>query len=194
MKSQTALAIIAVCVTLGVGFLLLTRNVSFRPEKIPSPVTPSPTPLETVQTRLTLSPQQDSVAVGETLVYNVSINTLGKGVLGVETYFNYDPKMLTIISLKPENFLKNPIPLIETIDKKQGKIGYALGGLEAVQGTGILFKIQTKVIAQPTGVINPLMFDQTNTKVALESVSSDKRYLEEQTVVVFEEKPLSILL
>jgi len=80
---------------------------------------------------------------------NVEIDSKNK-VSAVQLEISYDPNILTVndISTPKGSFLENSIQLFKAIDKKNGRISYALGlpgAVEAKEGTGIVATVRFTV-------------------------------------------------
>ena len=81
----------------------------------------------------------------------IEISTGENKVTAVQLELQYDPQVLTDVTVVPNQFFSNPDILLNQIDTKTGRISYALGvGLTAqgVSGKGIvaniLFSAKTK--------------------------------------------------
>jgi len=70
--------------------------------------------------------------------YSLPINIItGKNkATAVQLELQYDPKVLTSVSVTPGVFFKNPIVLLNQIDAKTGRISYAFGISPTQQGIG----------------------------------------------------------
>ncbi len=64
----------------------------------------------------------------------ISITTGSNKVTAVQLELQYDPKILTDVSVAPGAFFKNPVILLNQIDSKTGRISYAFGISPAEQG------------------------------------------------------------
>lgn len=112
-----------------------------------------------------LSYGQPSIATSSsitTLNYSLPINiTTGNNkVTAVQLEMQYDPKLLTNVSVNPGVFFKNPEILLNQIDAKTGRITYAFGvGLtgQGVVGTGTVATLNFSAIA-PTAEKTVILF------------------------------------
>lgn len=64
----------------------------------------------------------------------INITTGNNKVTAVQLEMQYDPKILTNVSVTPGSFFKNPVVLLNQIDAKTGRISYAFGISPAEQG------------------------------------------------------------
>lgn len=101
-------------------------------------------PSENKKTTLFISPNP-LVLSSTSGSLNVEIDSKNK-VSAVQLEISYDPNVLTVndISTPKGSFLENSIQLFKSIDKKNGRISYALGlpgAVAAKEGTGIVATI-----------------------------------------------------
>lgn len=103
----------------------------------------------------------------------ITINTNGDKISGVQIELSFDPKILTNVDIAPGNFLNNPTVLEKTIDTKNGVIKYTVAikpGEKTVEGTGTLTVLSfTKIGSEPTN-INFLPTSQVSTTGLNQSV------------------------
>lgn len=191
MKIWLPITLLIVALIIAGGVALIGQKTSITIPKLPlsSPVVP-----ETVQAKLSLVPATAQIRPGDKTMLSVNVSSTNSNVIGIETYFQYDPQVLTILSLKPGPVLPNPEILLNSIDETTGTITYALGTRQPSSGNGVLFTIEVQAKKATPGTKFPLSLNQQKTKLALETANHSKRFSQEQTVVIFEEKPLSVLL
>lgn len=89
----------------------------------------------------------------------INIETGKNKVTAVQLELQYDPKVLTNVSVDPSLFFKNPDVLLNQIDAKTGRISYAFGiGLtnQGVVGQGVVANITFEAkagIPQETAIL-----------------------------------------
>ena len=149
--------------------------------------------LETVQVKLSLQPEMTPAYAGEEASYVVAVKTDNLNVIGVQAYLQYDPQIISVLSVDPATLLPNPDLLLDNIDASTGTIAYALGTKQPSSGNGIAFKIRVKINSVPDKTQTPISFDKQKTKVAVETSDHSKRFSQEETAFVFNEEPLTIL-
>ena len=194
MKLMAPITLLIVATVLALGAVLVTQNaVKNKVTPLPTASTPASSTLEKVQADLNLKPEFSSVKVGDEISFTVTIDSHYLGVSGIQSEFNYDPKVLSIEAIEPGPFLNQPVVITKTIDPAQGKISYALISLKYSTGVGPLFTIKARATAKNTGLNNPLFFSKNETKVGLASITKDKRYSETETVIIFAENTVNIL-
>ena len=194
MKLMAPITLLIVATVLALGAVLVTQNtVKNKVAPLPTASTPVSSTLEKVQADLNLKPEFSSVKVGDEISFTVTIDSHNLGVSGIQSEFNYDPKVLSIEAIEPGPFLNQPVVITKTIDPAQGKISYALISLKYSTGVGPLFTIKARATAKNTGLNNPLFFSKNETKVGLASTTKDKRYSEAETVIIFAENTVNIL-
>ncbi len=145
------------------------------------------------QANLLLQPEVSAVPVGSEASFSVTVDTGSFRTFGVEGYFDYDPAVLTILSIEPGNLFDRPEVLLTSIDPTIGRISYAVGSRTSAQGKGIAFTIRSKIKSLPQNGELVLSFNQQKSHVSLEASDQSKRFSQEETLVVFEEKPITIL-
>lgn len=87
---------------------------------------PTPTTAPEAKTSLHLSPNPVKLA-GTTATMTAVIDSADNEITAVQMEISYDPKMLSFVSIKPSEELANAIPLLNSVDKKNGRITYAIG-------------------------------------------------------------------
>lgn len=126
--SKRTLALIAFLTVLTAFFVYLAVSQTKPVVTTPKVMTPTTKPVP-AYTTLSLTPENLSLSSNSGSL-NVMINT-GKGtktnaVTAVQLEMQYDPKMLTNVTVVPGTFIPNGVPLVNSIDKTTGKITYAL--------------------------------------------------------------------
>lgn len=148
MSKRTLILIVFLLIITGVFVYIAVSQKSMMPSKRTNmAVTPSPSPVP-AYTTLMLSPQTLSLSSKSGSIA-VEINTKSGGknntVTAVQLELQYDPKMLTNVTVTPGTFIPSAAPLINTIDKITGRITYALAispSAEGVSGSGTVATIQ----------------------------------------------------
>jgi hypothetical protein len=200
MKIWAPLTILITIAALAVGSVWL---IKYSPNKFPVASTlpsqqntnPPTQNLETVQVNLSLKPEFTQVTVGQEFIVAINVSSGNLGVTGVEANFNYDPKSIDIISVEPGTYIQQPVILDKSINPNIGKITYAIAKQPTTayaKGAGNVFNIKVKALKATQLNNNILVFDRTNTKIALASLEKDYRYSPEETVVIYSEEPLVI--
>lgn len=150
MSKRTLFLIFALFV---ITFVLLMIAL-YNPSAIPNlPVQLPTAPKQAVeQSTLTLgNPTVDASSSPSNFTYSVPINiSTGKNkVTAVQLELQYDPEVLTSVSVTPGAFFKDPVVLLNQIDAKTGRISYAFGinlspTEEGVMGENIVANITFK--------------------------------------------------
>ncbi|MBI4089440.1 MAG: hypothetical protein HY424_01875 [Candidatus Levybacteria bacterium] len=154
-------------------------------------ILPTPTPKELVgQTSLIFgSPLLSSSAASLSYSLPINIATGTNKVTAVQLELQYDPLILTNISVSPGSFFQNPVVLLNQIDTKTGRISYAFGINPTDQGvagqgtvailnfkaltsekTAIIFLPKTLVAAE--GTTQSVLKTTINATFTLEKLSS----------------------
>ncbi|MDP2672081.1 MAG: cohesin domain-containing protein [Candidatus Daviesbacteria bacterium] len=159
MSKRTLFLIFALLIITSVLVMITLYN--------PSPKTDSPVPAENVvkepieQTVLSFGNPLIATSSSTSVSYSLpaNIETGANKVTAVQIELQYDPRVLTNVSIVPGSFFKNPEVLLSQIDAKTGRISYALGASlkdPGVSGKGTVTTIQfqTKAgIPQETSII-----------------------------------------
>lgn len=145
-KRTLVLIVFLTALTAFFVYLALSQN---RPQQTTPAVSVAPTkkPIP-AYTTLTLSPENLSLSSNSGSL-DIRIDT-GKGtktnsVTAVQLEVQYDPKMLTAVSITPGAFIPNATALVNNVDKTTGSITYALAIPPAgngATGSGILATIR----------------------------------------------------
>jgi hypothetical protein len=64
---------------------------------------------------------------GNTASVNVGLDSQDNEITAVQMEISYDPKVLSFVSVTPSSLFAQGVPLINTVDKKNGRISYAVG-------------------------------------------------------------------
>lgn len=128
-----------------ITFVLLMMAL-YQPQPKPAPTASAPKE-SVVQTILSFgNPSIATSSSVTTLNYSIPVNidASKNKVTAVQLELQYDPKMLTNVTVKPGSFFANPDILLNQIDTKTGRISYAFGaGLkdQGVIGKGTVANI-----------------------------------------------------
>ena len=180
-------------VTVGTVYLSnnYLKNVSSPPTKVNLPQT---TTIPSVQATLTLEPATTTINKGDKSTYTVKLVSENTKAVAVETHFTFDPQVIKILSLEPGTLLPEPQELLRVIDTNKGTLAYALGTLKpTLATTDIVFTIHFEALTSSSNLKPPLVFDQTQTTVALTPASTNTPYTADQITLLFKEQPLTIL-
>lgn len=159
MSKRTLFLIFALFI---IAFVLLMIAL-YTPSPKPSLPTPTASPIQEPFAQTTLSFGNSSVAASSvsSLSYSIPIDiTTGKNkVTAIQLELQYDPEVLTNVAVSPGWFFKNPIILLNQIDKETGRISYAFGispveqGV-AGQGTSAILTFDVKAgVPQQTNIL-----------------------------------------
>lgn len=141
MSKRTLFLIFALFIITSVLLIITLYN----PSSSPKPTAPTiMAPKEAIeQTVLSFGLPVATSSSTQTLNYSVPINiTTGSNkVTAVQLEMQYDPQVLTNVSITPGAFFKNQEILLNQTDAKTGRITYAFGvGLqdEGIMGQGVV--------------------------------------------------------
>lgn len=155
MSNRTIILIILLSVVTGV---LVYLAVTPKQPTTEEPITvAAPTPTPVAQTMLAFMPNPLTIASPSGSV-DVQIDTGTNNVTAVQLEVEYDPKVVTNVTLKPGSFFQNPVELLSNIDTKNGKISYAIGILpsdnpQKGQGTVATLSFRTNLgVGQATQI------------------------------------------
>src|SRR5579864_178263 len=125
--SQRTLILILALAGITLFFLFLAIRPQFKNQNQVA-LSPSPTPTPYAQSVLSLepAPAQSGQTAG-TLSYNVTINSNSNIVNAVQLELQFDPKVISNITIAQGPFFPKPVQLFKNIDYKLGRISYALG-------------------------------------------------------------------
>ena len=179
MSKRTLFLIFALFIIVSVLLVIALYKPS-NPKPVQTVIIPKE-PIE--QTVLSFGEPVATSSSISNLTYTLAINieTGNNKAAAVQLELQFDPKVLTNVSIAPGVFFKNPIVLLNQIDAKTGRISYAFGISPAEQGvngkgiaatltfeaksgtpqqTSILFLPKTLVTAQ--GVAQTVLKTTTN--------------------------------
>ncbi|SRR5258706_9211524 len=123
--SKRTLALIVVLVIIT-GALLVVALSSSQHTQSPTPVASAPTPTSSpAHTTLAIS-QSAAVTGTKNQSLDVLVDTNGDRSTGVQLELQYDPNVVTNVSVTPGAFYADPFELLKNIDKKNGRITYAI--------------------------------------------------------------------
>lgn len=154
-KRTLALIIVLIIIT---GALLMVALSSQRTQPS-APVATAPTP--------TTSPAHTTLAIVESATttgalhksLDVLVDTNGDKSTGVQLELQYDPAVVTNISITPGTFYADPFELLKNIDRKNGRITYAIAikpNGTAHSGKGVVAVLHYDVV--PGAVANQVAF------------------------------------
>jgi hypothetical protein len=152
MSKRTLFLIFALFIITGVLLMVALYNPNAKPAAIP--ITPTPKE-EIAQTVLSFGSTNIATSSSvASLKYSVPINiSTGKNkVTAVQLEMQYDPQVITKVTVVPGPFFTKPEVLLEQIDEKTGRITYAFGsGLTepSVVGQGIVANLTFEAKATP---------------------------------------------
>ncbi len=140
--SKRTLILIAFLTVLTAFFLYLalTQNQQKQPpaQQTTSAPTKKPIPayttLQVTPEKLSLSSNSGSLDI----MINTGTGNKTNAVTAVQLELQYDPKMITGVTIVPGTFISNATPLVNTIDQTTGRITYALA--ISPSGTGVTGK------------------------------------------------------
>lgn len=146
--SKRTLALI-IFLTVLTGFFIYLAVSQNRPQPTPSPtvLTPTKKPVP-AYTTLTLSPQTLTLSSNSgslAVMIDTGSGEKTNAVTAVQLEMEYDPKVLTAVTLTSGSFIPNATPLVNNIDQTNGKITYALAippSGSGVSGKGSVATIQ----------------------------------------------------
>jgi hypothetical protein len=122
-KTTTTLFVILI---LFVGLLLFVLFGMKQNSIIKSFMQPSDTPIPYQDTTLTLSTNATSFSPGQTVTAAVLIHNTNPEPSLAQLEIAYDPLTITVESVSPGNFFRNPTIALQNIDPVAGRISYAL--------------------------------------------------------------------
>lgn len=147
MSKRTLFLIFALFIITFVLFVLAL----YKPSPINPPITtPTITPQPVAQTILLFGQPVATSSSIAGLNYSVPINIItgSNSVTAVQLEMQYDPEVLTNVSVTPGVFFKNQEILLNQIDVKTGRITYAFGvGLkdQGVVGNAVIATLSFEV-------------------------------------------------
>jgi hypothetical protein len=133
MPKKTTILIVILAIITGVLIYLAVRadRIQLPDENREAQTPPSPVQVTPFATLSFPTLILDASKSQTTQKVDILIDTKGKPVSGTQIELSYDPKVLTNVSLTPpaQNpfFGTNPVLLINSVDKTQGRISYAIG-------------------------------------------------------------------
>lgn len=156
MSKRTLFLIFALFI-ITIALLLIALYQPQAPKTAPTAAVPKEPVAQTILSfgnpliATSLSPLRQSADLNYSLPIN--INTFKNKVTAVQLEMQYDPEILTNVTIVPGSFFANPDVLLNQIDVKTGRISYALGtGLtgQAVAGKGIAANLTFSVKSRNT--------------------------------------------
>ena len=122
-------------IALITGLILLTVLLVGLAVKTSQPSKTTPTPSEDqtaptvaveAKTKLFMSPNPVTLT-GNTATIAVKMDSQDNDITAVQMELSYDPKALSFVSITPSDIFSQGVPLLNTVDKKNGRISYAIG-------------------------------------------------------------------
>lgn len=142
MFSRKTLALVSSLVIVLVALFILSFSAP-KSQNQPSTNQSQSTPV--AQTVITMSPNPVTFDRTSTGSAQVMMNTSDNEVTAVQLEISYDPDAISNVVIKPGDFFTSPVPLLNTIDKKEGRISYALAIAPAqapLKGAGTVATIE----------------------------------------------------
>jgi hypothetical protein len=126
--SKRTLALIAFLTALTAFFVYLAVSQNQPQKTVVTKVAPTKTPIP-AYTTLQLSPESlvlSSNSGSLQVLINTGTGTKTNAVTAVQLELQYDPKMLSTVSITPGTFIPSATALVNSIDQQTGRITYAL--------------------------------------------------------------------
>lgn len=143
MFSRKTLALISSLVIVLVALFVLSFSTTPKAtDKQNTSMQPEPTPI--AKTVIKLSPNPVILTATSAGSVDVSMDTSDNEVTAVQLEILFDPDVLTDVSIRPGTFFTSPVPLLNTVDKQEGRISYALAITPAqapLKGSGTIATI-----------------------------------------------------
>ena len=127
MSKRTLFLIFALFIITSVLLVVAVYNPNSKPTTVQITPTPEKQVAQTVLLFGELSVATSSSVSNLSYSFPINISTGKNKVTAVQLEMQYDPKVLTNVSVAPGLFFKNPVVLLNQIDVKTGRISYALG-------------------------------------------------------------------
>ena len=140
MSKRTLFLIFALFIITSV-LLALALYAPSSPKPTQTVIAPEEPAAQTILSFGELSIATSSSTANLSYSLPIRIATGTNKVTAIQLELQYDPKVLTNVSVTPGVFFKNPVVLLNQIDVKKGRISYAFGsGLTdpAVMGQGVI--------------------------------------------------------
>lgn len=154
-------------ITLLVLITIALVSAAVSPQQTQSPTTggttvTKPSPVSPAQTTLALSPSPVVVDKGaSSSAVNVVMDTKENKATAVQLELSYNPKAVDVVDVTPGTFFSNPVVLLKTIDRTEGRVSYALGiaptGV-AQQGEGVVVTLMVRPVQGATITQTQLSF------------------------------------
>ena len=160
MLSRKTLALISSLIIVLIALFVLSFSATNQVNR-PSQTNQQPTPTPVAQTIIKLSPNPVTLSEENNGVVEVLMDTSENEVTAVQLEILYDPDVISSVTIKPGTFFTSPVPLLNTIDREEGRISYALAVTPAqapLKGSGTVAIIEFK--KNPTSTV-------TSTKLEL---------------------------
>jgi hypothetical protein len=124
MAKKTIIIIVLLILATVLLFIIALKS-SF----IPTPIrtTPTPSPLVSPQTRLMIEPAILALNGERNGTLQVNIDSQTNEITGVQLEMQYDPQVLSNVTLEPGPFLPEPLVIRNNVDAKTGRISVIFG-------------------------------------------------------------------
>ena len=155
MSKRTLFLIFALFVVTSVLLIMALYKPNLNPQPIPIAPTPKEETAQTVLMFGDLSTAASSSAAILNYSLPIKITTGKNKINAIQLEMQYDPLIITNVTVVPSSFFKNPQILLDKTDIKTGRISYAFGvGLtdEAAVGNGVIADLNFSAKAPLSGV------------------------------------------
>lgn len=132
MPKKTTILIIILAIITGVLIFVAVRSDQTQEfgKKVMNTATATPVVIRPFASLYFSTPLIDITRGTTAQKVDIMLDTNGKSVAGAQAELTYDPNTITNVSLTPlvanQLFGTNPIVLINSVDKTQGRISYAI--------------------------------------------------------------------
>lgn len=139
---RKTLALISSLVIVLVALFVLSLSAPKQPNSTTSQTEPEEAPV--AQTTIKMIPNPLALSGANNGVIEVQMDTASNEVTAVQLEILYDPEVLKDVVIKPGTFFTSPVPLLNTIDRNEGRMSYALAITPAqapLKGSGTIATI-----------------------------------------------------
>lgn len=165
MNRRTLFLIFSLVVVVAIlSFAAVLQSVQKSLQKGESVSTKAPTPTIdpalAPDTTLISSPSATLLKPGNQKIFDIVIDSGRNSLVTTQIEMGFEPEFIDVISVQPGTFFDTPTVLLNTIDRKTGRIVLALGTTTAQKGTGTLAQV-TVIGKKPTiskGAATKLIF------------------------------------
>lgn len=124
-KKTIGLVIGLLILTVFLVALAMQSARQLPPPKEDTSTTP-PSPAVEAKTRLFMTPDPVSLTNNRATI-TVKMDSQDNKVTAVQMEVSYDPKVLSFVSITPSSVFAQGVPLLNTVDRRNGRISYAVG-------------------------------------------------------------------